>query len=77
MISLHVTFAHAGELFADRGDMVKADQLREASRRVHDIKNETDGASGNGVGSALLGGALSTAQALAPIAIKALMPIVP
>ena len=70
-------FAHAGELFADQGDMVKADQLREASRRVYDIKNKTDGASGNGVGSALLGGALSTAQALAPIAIKALMPIVP
>ena len=70
-------FAHAGELFADQGDMVKADQLREASRRVYDIKNKTDGASGNGVGSALLSGALSTAQALAPIAIKALMPIVP
>ena len=70
-------FAHAGELFADQGDMVKADQLREASRRVYDIKNKTDGASGNGVGSALLGGALSTAQALAPIAIKALMPIFP
>ena len=70
-------FAYAGELFAEQGDMVKADQLREASRRVYDIKTKTDGPSGNGVGSALLGGALSTAQALAPIALKALMPIVP
>ena len=70
-------FAYAGELFAEQGDMVKADQLREASRRVYDIKTKTDGPSGNGVGSALLGGALSTAQALAPIVLKALMPIVP
>ena len=70
-------FAHAGELFAEQGDMVKADQLRQASRRVYDVQNNTDAPTGNGVGSALISGALSTAQALAPIALKALMPIIP
>jgi len=70
-------FAHAGELFANQGDIVKADQLREASRRVYDIQNSTDSPTGNGFGSALISGALSTAQALAPIALKALMPITP
>ena len=70
-------FAYAGELFAEQGDMVKADQLKEASQRVYDSQEESDPANGNGVGSALLSGALSAAQALAPIALKALMPIVP
>ena len=69
--------AHAGRLFADQGDMVKADQLREASLRVYQIPNQPDTPSGNGIGSALINGALSTAQALAPIALKALMPIIP
>ena len=57
--------------------MVKADQLREASRRVYDVQNNTDAPTGNGVGSALISGALSTAQALAPIALKVLMPMIP
>ena len=70
-------FAHAGQLFANQGDMVKADQLQEASRRVYDIQNKPNAPSGNGVGSALVGGALSTVQALAPIALKALMPMIP
>ena len=70
-------FAYAGELFADQGDMVKADQLEEASGRVYEIPNQPDTPSGNGVGSALISGALSAAQALAPIALKALMPIIP
>ena len=69
--------AHAGQLFADQGDIVKADQLKEASRRVYEIPNQTDTPSGNGVGSALISGALSAAQALVPIALKALMPIIP
>ena len=29
-------FTYAGELFAEQGDMVKAAQLQEASRRVYD-----------------------------------------
>ncbi len=70
-------FAHAGELFANQGDMVKADQLREASQRVYDVPNKPNTPTGNGVGSALIGGALSTVQALAPIALKALMPMIP
>ena len=69
--------AHAGQLFAEQGDMVKADQLKEASQRVYEIPNQPDAPSGNGVGSALISGALSAAQALAPIALKALMPMIP
>ena len=69
--------AHAGKLFANQGDMVKADQLKEASQRVLEITNKPDTPSGNGVGSSLLSGALSAAQALAPIVLKALMPIIP
>ena len=69
--------AHAGQLFADQGDMVKANQLKEASQHVYEIPNQPDSPSGNGVGSALISGALSAAQALAPIALKALMPIIP
>ena len=69
-------FAYAGELFAEEGDMVKADQLREASRRVYDIPDTPNKPSGNGVGSALINGALSTVQALAPIAFKTLMPMI-
>ena len=70
-------FAYAGELFAEQGDTTKAEQLKKASQRVYDIKNQTDEPSGSGIGSLLLSGALSTAQIIAPIALKALMPIVP
>ena len=70
-------FAYAGKLFADQGDKVKADQLEEASRRVYEIPNQPDTPTGNGVGSALISGALSAVQALAPIALKSLMPIIP
>ena len=70
-------FAHAGQLFADQGDMIKADQLKEAIQHVYDIKDKSYTPSGNGIGSAVLGGALSTVQSLAPIALRALMPIIP
>lgn len=69
--------AHAGRLFADQGDNVKADQLLDASNRVYDTLKNPEAPSGSGVGSALLNGALSTAQALAPLALKALMPMIP
>ena len=69
--------AYAGKLFANQGDEIKADQLIEASQRVFDTKNQPGTSSGNGIGSLLLGGALSTAQVIAPIALKALMPILP
>ena len=70
-------FAYASQLFSDQGDNFKAEQLIEASKLVYDIQNEPDTPSGNGIGSALLSGALSTAQALAPIALKVLMPMIP
>ena len=71
--------AYAGKLFSDQGDTIKADQLQEASKLVYDPENENKAGntSGNGIGSALLSSALSTAQAIAPIALKALMPIIP
>jgi len=69
--------AHAGRLFAQQGDKVKADQLLNASQRVYDEPDNPGDPSGNGIGSTLLNGALSTAQALAPIALKALMPMIP
>ena len=69
--------AHAGQLFADQGDIVKADQLKQASQRAYDSPDEPRTTNGNGVGSALLSGVLSAAQTLAPIALKALMPMIP
>ena len=69
--------AHAGQLFADQGDMIKANQLKEASQLAFKRENQTDAQSGNGIGSLLLSGALSTAQTVAPIVLKALIPILP
>ena len=68
-------FAYAGQLYEDQGDNIKASQLLEASRRVYDNPNKSDAFSGNGTGSTLMSGALSTVQALVPIALKILMPI--
>ena len=56
--------ARAGKLFADQGDITKADQLRKASQRVYEIQTQADTPSGNGIGSSLLSGARSAAQAL-------------
>ena len=70
--------AHAGRLFEEQGDSVKAQQLQLASQRVEDPADQISAAQGgNGVGSMLLSGALSAAQALGPIALKALMPMIP
>ena len=70
-------FAHAGQLFADQGERDKADQLMEASQRVYEKPNKALTPDGNGIGSALISGALSAIQVIAPIAIKALTPIIP
>ena len=67
--------AHAGNLFRERGELEKAEQLELASRNAFTPANEQQ--SGNGVGSALLSGALSTIQSLAPIALRALSPMLP
>ena len=68
--------AHAGKLYADQDDSTKADQLEKASEFVY-TKNQTSSPSGNGIGSALLSGAMSLAQSIAPIALEALKPILP
>ena len=70
-------FAHAGQLFADQGERIKADQLMEASQHVYEKPNKANIPNGNGIGSALISGALSTMQAIAPIAMKALTPMIP
>ena len=69
--------AHAGTLFGNRGDKEKAQQLLEASRKATAAPANYTAAAGNGIGSRLLSGAISTAQALAPIAIRALSPMLP
>ena len=68
--------AYAGALFEKEGDLPKAEQLRKASQMLV-TKDETSQENGNGVGSAVLGGTLSTIQSLAPIALRALMPFLP
>ena len=70
-------FNYARSLFADKGDLVKADQLNEAIQRIHDNQNKDGNASRNGIGSALISGAISTVQTIVPFALKALMPAIP
>ena len=70
-------FAHAGRLFEQQGDATKAEQLRQASQKVYANPDQAGGQSGNGMGSMLLSGAITAAQVLAPIAIKALVPMIP
>ena len=69
--------AYAGELFWAQGDPDKAQQLLEASQKASAAITDPQRKGGNGLGSQLLNGALSTAQALAPIALQALSPMVP
>ena len=69
--------AHAGTLFRSRGDQEKAQQLLEASRKATAAPANYTAAAGNGIGSRLLSGAISTAQALAPIALRAFSPMLP
>ena len=67
--------AHAGKLFGEQGDQEKEVQLKKASQKA--TANLADPAlrGGNGIGSQLLSGALSTAQALAPIVLRAFSPM--
>jgi len=69
--------AYAGELFGEQGEQEKAEQLLEASRKATAVIAQPSSQGGNGVGSQLLSGALSTAQALAPILLKAFTPMLP
>ena len=64
---------HAADLLDRQGSPEQSEQLREAVSKLQ--TDEADAPqSGNGVGSALLGGALSTLSALAPLALKTLLP---
>ena len=67
--------AHAGRLFESQGESEKAQQLLEASQKATAAMADPASKGGNGIGSQLLSGALSTAQALAPIALRALSPM--
>ena len=64
---------HAADLLDQQGAPKQSKQLREAVDNLH--INEADGSkSGNGMGSALLKGTISTLEALAPLALKTLIP---
>lgn len=64
---------HAADLLDRQGSSEQSEQLRQAVNKLR--TDEADAPqSGNGVGSALLGGAMSTLEALAPLALKTLIP---
>ena len=64
---------HAADLLEKQGSSEQSEKVRQAVSRLQ--ADESDAVqSGNGVGAALLGRALSTLNALAPLALKTLMP---
>ena len=67
-------FTYASSLYSNEGATAQAKQLRAAAASLQDkVHNKP---SGNGVGSALLGGLVSTSQALLPLAMKLFAPMV-
>ena len=62
-------FTYAATLYQQAGDDAKTQQLKDLAKTIKENPKESKG--GNGFGSQLLQGALSTFQALAPLAIKA------
>ena len=64
---------HAADLLDQQGAVEQSKQVRQAVSKLQTDKDD-DSKTGNGVGSALLGGALSTLSSLAPLALKTLMP---
>ena len=64
---------HAADLLEQQGAIEQSKQIRQAVSKLQTDKDD-DSKTGNGVGSALLGGALSTLSALAPLALKTMMP---
>ena len=63
----------AADLLEQQGAQEQSEQVRQAVNRLQTDEADT-AKSGNGVGSALLGGALSTLSALAPLALQTLAP---
>ena len=65
-------FSYAGDLFETQGSLVSAKQLKAAAIYLQDKVDKS--ANGNGAGSTLLSGLISTSKALMPIAMKLFMP---
>lgn len=65
--------AYAGQLYGAMGDQTLADELNKASRALTEAPKKAK--TGNGAGSALLGGAAAALKLLAPLAMKAFMPM--
>jgi uncharacterized protein YjbI with pentapeptide repeats len=66
---------YAAALYARQGDKEEAQRIQAAANQVGAAPAKK--ASANGMGSALLSGAVGLAQYLAPLALKALVPLVP
>ncbi|MFN9991200.1 MAG: pentapeptide repeat-containing protein, partial [Cyanobacteriota bacterium] len=60
-------------LYAQQGDAVEAKRIQAAAGQVAAAPGKK--AAGNGMGGALLNGAVGLAQFLAPLAMKALVPM--
>jgi len=67
-------FNYAGELFENQGSPIPAKQLQTAAISLQDRENIST--SGNGTGSTLLSGLISTSRALLPIAMKLFIPTI-
>ena len=65
-------FSYASSLYKADGLIANAEQLQAAAESLQNKVSKSEG--GNGVGSALLGGLLSTSKALMPLAMKLFMP---
>ena len=66
-------FDYAAALYERQGDKEQARQILAAAKQVGAAPGKTSAA--NGMGSALLSGAMGLAQYLAPLAMKALVPM--
>lgn len=65
-------FNYAASLYANAGANTQAEQLQAAATSLQDRAHKAQ--SGNGMGSAVLNGLLSTTKALLPLAMKLFMP---
>jgi len=65
--------AYAAQLYGAMGDQPLAQELTKASQALTETPKKGKG--GNGAGSALIGGAAAAFKVLAPLAMKALMPM--
>jgi Flp pilus assembly protein TadD len=65
-------FNYASQLYTQNGEIEAAEQLTVAALSLQDKPNNQR--SGNGAGSAVLNGLLSTSQALLPLAMKLFLP---